>query len=257
MPQDPIWWRPDGAYVRNDTVRRVSGDHTVNAVGCYAYPAGYKGLLAGADVMVELIPEPDNPHDPLAVSLEVDQRRVGYLSRIVASTWHPVVAQFNATGERVEAPGRVVDLLYDQVDTDQTLGIVVSLPWPSDILMWRATADLGTELGAPWTKVAIHRDQFLDTHVRLVADGQEVVHPVILTPGVDGSYKRGPQPCLDVWWGDDLVAVVPSRPGPGPGNYDALVHLLDDPRLITVVYVRSMGAGDRMVQLWALLPKPS
>lgn len=251
MSLNPVWWRPPGEYTRHGTVRVITGPQVVYAVGCYAYPEGYVGRRPGQDVSVELIPEPSNPHDPSAVSLEVDRRRIGYLTRRVAATWHPIVAHLNANGERVEAPGTVVRLAYDEVDADHDLGVCVSLPFRSSALIYRAVEHLGATPNCPQRRISIHRGQFRDVVARLVDAGQEVVRVVTVREGMDPAYKRGPRPCLDVFWDDELIAVVPS----GRDDYHYLCAHLTDPAVVPVLYVRSdpnWDAGDRMVQLWAV-----
>jgi hypothetical protein len=237
---DPVWRRPAGEYRRPRRVRSLVGGHTFHAVGCFAYPRPFADLHPGDEVTVELVPEPHNPHDATAVSLDVNRRRVGYLARSQAVVWHEYVRSLNATGLRVETPGQVVRLRYDLLDdVTQDLGLVLSLPWPSDHTMAYAMAHRGIEVDSPKWRCGVHHDRFdEENRTHLLGERAEIALEVTLRPGRDASYARGPQPCLEVvTTGGRLVAVIPSR----DAGYGHLVDRVD--QVCAVLYLKDLGDG--------------
>jgi very-short-patch-repair endonuclease len=62
-----------------------------------------------AECPAALYPEPDNPHDPSAVSVIIGGLRGGYLDRGYARLWQPVILAEHAAGRAVTAEGRLVD----------------------------------------------------------------------------------------------------------------------------------------------------
>jgi hypothetical protein len=55
-------------------------------------------LPAGAEIVVEAVPEPGNPHDHTAVALDVDGMRVGYVRRWLAASLFPAIVEANKAG---------------------------------------------------------------------------------------------------------------------------------------------------------------
>lgn len=87
-----------------------------------------KSQPAEAFFDVTLVPEPDNPHDPQAVSLRHDGKIVGYLPADVAAGYHLPVQRIVASGAEVRASARA----YGQVfDGKPDVSVTVGLPEPS------------------------------------------------------------------------------------------------------------------------------
>lgn len=80
----------------------VGESHYQDAIraACGAGP----GEDVGFDCIAELVPEPTNKHDPNAIMVQIDGRRVGYLSRSDARAYGPAISD----GIRKRAPGSVV-----------------------------------------------------------------------------------------------------------------------------------------------------
>ncbi|MGE2736073.1 hypothetical protein [Mycolicibacterium vaccae] len=84
-------------------------------VGEKSYGAGILRLLpdgwdrGGVRVRraFELIPEPDNPYDPWAISVRADRQTVGYLCRDDCRGWAPVIRRVVASGLVPVVPGRI------------------------------------------------------------------------------------------------------------------------------------------------------
>jgi len=78
-------------------------------------------FAAGADTLVcELVPEPENPFDPLALAVRIEGWTIGYVPRDRNEEWTPVVNRLRARGSTVRAscfltwkldPGQDVDEL--------------------------------------------------------------------------------------------------------------------------------------------------
>lgn len=110
--QDALW----AATGIENTGRRV-------AVGCIA----------------ELIPEPDNPHDPRAIMVQVSGRCVGYLSRGVARRYGKRIREMRADDQPTICDAFIGGLV--EGDENPNLGITLKFPVHED-------GDYTIELGA-------------------------------------------------------------------------------------------------------------
>lgn len=79
---------------------------TVAAVGEHAYKAALRRVPTGT-VMLEVVPEPDNPHDNRAISVRHNGNVIAYIPRERTSTYWPVVARVAASGKIAQVKGRV------------------------------------------------------------------------------------------------------------------------------------------------------
>jgi hypothetical protein len=96
-----------------------------------------------------LMPEPDNPHDPQAVAVHIDERRVGYLARNDAARYHAAVADIQASGCTPTVDARI---------------------WASDYTDWDDSSDTPvTRFGAG---------------VRLALDEPHLLRPVNAAPAL-------------------------------------------------------------------------
>jgi hypothetical protein len=84
----------------------LEGDELIRVVGTSHYQDALLELApreADEEIRVQaiaaLVPEPDNPHDPNAIAVHIDDRLVGYLSREENARWRDVVAGNEIAGE--------------------------------------------------------------------------------------------------------------------------------------------------------------
>lgn len=75
---------------------RLHGRELVNVAGESHYQDALR-RIAGEEQRLEvdaaLIPEPNNPHDPNAIRVEIHDEKVGYLPRDVAPAYGPLVKE--------------------------------------------------------------------------------------------------------------------------------------------------------------------
>jgi hypothetical protein len=95
--------------------------HFVRGAG-FHQPA-LAGYQDGSDIVVELVPEPGNPHDPWAIAFHVRGRRIGYMASDYADGMHEYIAGHNRGGRAVYARGSV------RVPADTARSATVFLPW--------------------------------------------------------------------------------------------------------------------------------
>jgi hypothetical protein len=108
----------------------LEGDDLVRVVGTSHYQAELLDLTGGRagdeEIRVEkvalFVPEPDNPHDPNAIAIEIDGRVIGYLSRNENTRWLDVV-----TGHEVGAEAMIAGRRGTT-----GLGVFLRLPTPTE-----------------------------------------------------------------------------------------------------------------------------
>jgi hypothetical protein len=107
----------------------LEGDELVRVVGTSHYqPAllALSGRRADEEVRVEkvalLVAEPDNPHDPDAVAVFIDDHLTGYLARTENRRWRDVVA-----GRRVGCEAMIAGR-----GGTTGLGVFLRLPTPTE-----------------------------------------------------------------------------------------------------------------------------
>jgi hypothetical protein len=108
----------------------LEGDDLVRVVGTSHYQDALLDLTGGRAGDEEIrvhkvalfVPEPDNPHDPSAIAIQIDGRLVGYLSRDENKRWLHVV-----TGHEVGAEAMIAGR---QGTTG--LGVFLRLPTPTE-----------------------------------------------------------------------------------------------------------------------------
>lgn len=114
-----------------------SGHNGIELVGTFAYedailralprlPAD--GASVEAHFTVDLVPEPDNPHDRRAVSVRHRGEVLGYLSRDLAADYHLPVKRILASGARLQTGARVFAHL--SWDDKPEVRVYVGLPAP-------------------------------------------------------------------------------------------------------------------------------
>src|SRR6476469_1220661 len=92
----------------------IEGDEMVRVAGVSHYQPALLDASGAApgdevrfDCRAELVPEPDNPHDPNAVAVRIDGRPVGYLPRDEALRWQSVIAPLAEVGEPAYVDARI------------------------------------------------------------------------------------------------------------------------------------------------------
>jgi hypothetical protein len=107
----------------------LEGDELVRVVGTSHYQDALldlSGRQGDEEIRVQkvalLVPEPDNPHDPDAIAVQIDGRLVGYLSRDENRRWLDVV-----TGHEVGA-----DAMIAGRGGTTGLGVFMRLPTPTE-----------------------------------------------------------------------------------------------------------------------------
>ena len=108
----------------------LEGDELVRVVGTSHYQEALLELTGGRagdeEIRVQkvalFVPEPENPHDPNAVAVKIDDRLVGYLSRDENKRWLDVV-----TGHEVGAEAMIAGR---QGTTG--LGVFLRVPTPTE-----------------------------------------------------------------------------------------------------------------------------
>ena len=75
---------------------RLHGRELVNVAGESHYQEALRAITKGesrVETTAALIPEPSNPHDPNAVRVEIEEKLVGYLPRVAAVAYGPLVTE--------------------------------------------------------------------------------------------------------------------------------------------------------------------
>jgi hypothetical protein len=117
----------------------LEGDELIRVVGTSHYQDALLALTGRRgdeevrrDAVAVFRPEPDNPHDPDAIAVDIDGRLVGYLSREENKRWKDVV-----TGHTIGAEAMIAGR-----GGTTGLGVFLRLPTPTE-----ARAQLGIRSG--------------------------------------------------------------------------------------------------------------
>lgn len=109
--------------------KNINGSHQVLTVGSERYPFFWSNLEMGRQIRVELIAEPQNKKDPLAVAVCIDKKPYAYLPREEAAKYHPLVINANKKGFIITAIAKVS--VYPENPTVKLFELNVT---PNDIL---------------------------------------------------------------------------------------------------------------------------
>jgi hypothetical protein len=125
----------------------IEGDSLVPVVGTSHYQEALteiSGRQADEEIRVEkiavLVPEPDNPHDPNAIAVQIDGRLVGYLSRNENPRWQDIVKTLGARDHSAAAEAMIAGRGPGGGTTN--LGVFLRLPTPTE-----ARAQVGIRFG--------------------------------------------------------------------------------------------------------------
>ena len=105
------------------------GRELVNVAGESHYQDALREIAGGAEeVRLEreavLLPEPDNPYDPKAVQVLIEDRLVGYLPRAAAAAYRAQVAEIAGRGREPRCEAMVAG-------RGGILGVFLRLPEPT------------------------------------------------------------------------------------------------------------------------------
>lgn len=102
-------------WQQSATANLYDGDVDLEVVGEANYQEDLWSICGGrsrervrVDVVVALVPEPSNPYDSNAISIQIDGRVVGYLSRDDAKVFRPAVERLMSESGAVVALRGVV-----------------------------------------------------------------------------------------------------------------------------------------------------
>jgi len=99
--------RPGSVLILADECPSIATQRWFFAVGSTYHQKALSRFHDGRPVQVEFVPEPGNPHDNLAVALDVDGQRCAYVHADSAAWYHDVVRGLNAGGSAVVTSGVV------------------------------------------------------------------------------------------------------------------------------------------------------
>jgi hypothetical protein len=146
--------------------RRLSAQGRVTVVGESHYQPALRraahGVCAGTDfgqhlpVVATLVPEPDNPHDPYAVRVDVvtggRAETVGYLPRYTARTYQRPLLALRDHGSIGTCPGRITG-----GGAGRSYGIYLHLAEPEALLFENLVGDI--HLFEPARRVTVTREE--------------------------------------------------------------------------------------------------
>lgn len=121
--RDPDWSRYDECMrvsVVGESYRQVA---LMRVSRCP--PSGEHGYECSA----ELVREPENPHDPYAIKVEVDGEHVGYLPRGTAKRFNKRIRLLNEQGKRA-----ICMAFIGRGGDNPNLGITLRIPYEGEIL---------------------------------------------------------------------------------------------------------------------------
>lgn len=99
----PLWCTSNSSWCEYDVVGESHYGATIRSL----LPRDWDGRGTEIRRDFELIPEPDNRHDPWAISVRADNRTVGYIQRDDAPKWANVVRRICASGHIPVVSGRI------------------------------------------------------------------------------------------------------------------------------------------------------
>lgn len=85
----------------------ILGNQEQLSVGSERYPSLWKNFTLGQKVEVELVAEPDNKKDPLAVAVCIERKPYAYMLRSEAAKYHPIIKQANRKKYNIMTVGTV------------------------------------------------------------------------------------------------------------------------------------------------------
>lgn len=100
-------YKLDDTDVTPKTPLHVHGDYSFETVGSERYPFIWQKFEEGDTVEVELIAEPTNTRDSLAVAVCIDKKPYAYLPRPEAAQYHPIIVEARNKNYTIVTKGKV------------------------------------------------------------------------------------------------------------------------------------------------------
>jgi hypothetical protein len=123
----------------------------VEVVGESGYQDYLKRLARRRSPLTMVLkPDPDNPYDSNAVVVLIEDQTVGYLSRLAAKDWQPMLLAAEAEGFYCTGPAEVLGGTQNKPN----VGVFGSVPWPGKGAppdRWQTGRPAGAA-GRPWPK---------------------------------------------------------------------------------------------------------
>ena len=85
----------------------INGNNIINTIGSEYYPEAWNAVTDG-EIIVELIPEPQNPYDSNAVAVTTKNEILGHLTRTQAEHYSSAITQLNEAGYSLQVTGEVL-----------------------------------------------------------------------------------------------------------------------------------------------------
>lgn len=166
-PKPGEYVRPAAEYFLNYPHFESHDRHFVR--GAFAHQDALDKVGVVSEQLMELVPEPGNPHDPWAVALHVRGDRIGYISSETAGSLHEYIVGHNRRGRAVVASGAI------SCNASGEFQAAVHLPW------WRHQEDFRRESGVPKECEALLRAVPEDALLRIMINSQHLDEPDIET----------------------------------------------------------------------------
>lgn len=157
-------------YRRPPCPLMLDGSSSWSASTGWDNPEILERLPAGADIVVEAVPEPGNPYDETAVALDLQGMRVGYLYRSFSHSLCPAIIEANKAGFYVLMRAKIW-----AVDTGRKLEVRAALA--ADLRKWLSLpSDLrGAEFFEfDWTRTD-YRNFYQDRLTTLLDDESRII----------------------------------------------------------------------------------
>lgn len=116
-----------------DRIRRLrgDGDFSVKAAGTSHYQEALQRVQDGfrkhqnPDFLIEVVPQPDNPHDSSALQLIRDVSLLGYIPAEITSEIHAALKRVGQDGQTCKVLGRLVG------HREKSLGVRLNMERPA------------------------------------------------------------------------------------------------------------------------------
>lgn len=119
-------------------IKNINGTYEILSVGSERYPFYWQPLEINKTIEVELIAEPQNKKDPLAVAICIDKKPYAYLPRPEAFKYHPLIQKANNHGFLIVTQAKV-----GTYEHNPSVKLFILKVAPSEILENHLTRTLG------------------------------------------------------------------------------------------------------------------
>lgn len=237
--------------VTEQKVFPVFPDGYVEVVGEFYHQKAIDKLLrptlggegVSAQLPLTLVPEPDNPQDPKAVSVRSHSLVLGYLSRADARRYWPVVARIVASGYQVQVLGNVYAnkrRSYDSRKIEIYSDIRLRLPEPEFILPLNVDLVAGVLLPKGNSLQVLGEEDHFDHLFNYVPPGGEGFLLLELRRG-SKQYKNGSTKELVFVYLDGEE--VGQLSGQSAGHFIPTIRHLEDFDQKTIVWGKIKGSA--------------